>query len=419
MNSSVATSAAQMVGVYTTTGGTTTLSGANVTTGGAGAAGVEFDRGRRHQHQRRLGHDRRPGRARALCHRRWLTRQPQRLRDIRDPGRRRHRPLRDFGRRHLLDRVDNDHNGGRRLAGDRTWRLWGQRRWRGLADHARRGDDHHRRRRRIRPLRQRRGGQRDRRLDHGDRKTQRHDHQRRRDRCRAAGERGVDLGDRRRDDRLGGQRDLVHRRDQSDGDLRQFHHQQSAPATSSSPIPPSSTINFNSTTANAGTNPLLDATGAGTIATFNANASTLTGTIQTGPGATSNVNLTNGTTWNLTGPSTVSNLSVANSVIVFAPPTSGAAFKTLTVGNYVGTGANIIMNAALGGSNSGSDQIIVNGGARDRLDVSDDQERRRRRRANDRRRHPRRHHHQWRNDRPQRFRARQHAGRRRIQVLAR
>ena len=78
--------------------------------------------------------------------------------------------------------------------------------------------------------------------------------------------------------------------------------------------------------------------------------------------STSNVNLTNGTTWNLTGPSTVTNLSVTNSVVVFAPPSSGAAFKTLTVTNYVGAGANITLNASLGGSNSSSDQIIVNGG---------------------------------------------------------
>jgi hypothetical protein len=88
----------------------------------------------------------------------------------------------------------------------------------------------------------------------------------------------------------------------------------------------------------------------------------LTGTIQTGPGAISNVNLTNGTTWNLTGPSTVTNLNVTNSIIVFAPPGSGSGFKTLTVTNYVGTGANITMNAALGGSSSAADQIIVNGG---------------------------------------------------------
>jgi autotransporter family porin len=126
--------------------------------------------------------------------------------------------------------------------------------------------------------------------------------------------------------------------------------------------PSSSTVNFNSTTANAGTNPLFYATGAGTVATLNANGSTLTGTIQTGPGAISNVNLSNHTTWNLTGPSTVTNLNVTNSIIVFAPPGSGSGFKTLTVTNYVGSGAMITMNATLGGSTSGSDQIIVNGG---------------------------------------------------------
>jgi hypothetical protein len=127
--------------------------------------------------------------------------------------------------------------------------------------------------------------------------------------------------------------------------------------------PSVSTINFNNTTANAGANYLLYATGAGTVVTLNANASTLTGAIQTTPGATSNVNLANGTTWNLTGPSTVTNLNVTNSIIVFAPPGSGSGFKTLTVTNYVGSGASITLNAALGGSNSGSDQIIVNGGS--------------------------------------------------------
>jgi hypothetical protein len=126
--------------------------------------------------------------------------------------------------------------------------------------------------------------------------------------------------------------------------------------------PSTSAANFNNTTANAGANPLLNATGAGTIATFNANASTLTGTFLTSPGAVSNVNLVNGTTWNVTGPSSVTNLSVTNSVVVFAPPGSGSAFKTLTVTNYVGSGANIVMNASLGGAGSTADQIVVNGG---------------------------------------------------------
>ena len=127
--------------------------------------------------------------------------------------------------------------------------------------------------------------------------------------------------------------------------------------------PSSSTVNFNNTTANAGTNYLLYATGSGTAITMNANASMLTGAIATAPGATSNINLANGTAWNLTGPSTVTNLNVTNSIIVFAPPGSGSGFKTLTVTNYVGSGATVTMNTALGGSNSATDQIVVNGGS--------------------------------------------------------
>ena len=125
--------------------------------------------------------------------------------------------------------------------------------------------------------------------------------------------------------------------------------------------PSTATLNFNNTTANAGTNNLLDAT-AGSAITLNANASALTGAIRTDAASTSNINLTNGATWNLTAPSTVTNLNVTHSIIVFAPPGSGGGFKTLTVNNYVGNGANITMNAALGGSSSASDQIIINGG---------------------------------------------------------
>ena len=125
--------------------------------------------------------------------------------------------------------------------------------------------------------------------------------------------------------------------------------------------PSVATFNFNNTTANAGTNTLLDAT-AGSVVTLNANASTLTGVIRTDTTSTSNVNLTNGTIWTVTGPSTVTNLSVANSIVVFAPPGLGGGFKTLTVANYSGSGANVTMNASLNGSNSASDQIIINGG---------------------------------------------------------
>ena len=121
------------------------------------------------------------------------------------------------------------------------------------------------------------------------------------------------------------------------------------------------TITFNNSTVNAGTGYLLDAT-AGSTVNFNANASTLTGAMATDAVSTSNVNLTNGTVWNLTGPSNVSSLAVTNSAIVFAPPGTGGSFKTLTVGNYVGSGANITLNTALGGSSSPTDQIVVNGG---------------------------------------------------------
>ena len=126
--------------------------------------------------------------------------------------------------------------------------------------------------------------------------------------------------------------------------------------------PSVATVNFNNTTANAGANNLLDAT-AGSFVTLNASASALTGVIRTDATSTSNVNLTNGTMWTVTGSSTVTNLYVANSFVVFAPPGSGSGFKTLTVNNYVGSGANITMNATLGGSSSAADQIVVNGGA--------------------------------------------------------
>ena len=120
------------------------------------------------------------------------------------------------------------------------------------------------------------------------------------------------------------------------------------------------TVNFNDTTANAGSGALLNAT-VGSSITLNANASTLTGAIQTDSTSTSTLNLTSGSTWTMTGSSTVSNLAATNSAIVFfSPPGSNGPFKTLTVNNYTGSNANITMNAALG-TGSG-DQIVINGG---------------------------------------------------------
>ena len=125
--------------------------------------------------------------------------------------------------------------------------------------------------------------------------------------------------------------------------------------------PSIATVNFNASTANAGNNNLLDAT-SGSSVTLNASASTLTGAIKTDATSTTAVNLTNGSTWTMPGSSIISNLAVTNSVVVFAPPSAGGGFKTLTLGNYVGSGANIAMNATLGGIGSASDQIVINGG---------------------------------------------------------
>jgi hypothetical protein len=111
--------------------------------------------------------------------------------------------------------------------------------------------------------------------------------------------------------------------------------------------PSVSTVNFNNTTANAGLNNLLDATN-GSMITLNANASALTGVIQTDMTSTSVVSLLNKSVWNVTGSSVVSSLTVTNSAIVFADPGSGAAFKTVTVGSYTGTNANLAMNTFLG-----------------------------------------------------------------------
>ena len=124
--------------------------------------------------------------------------------------------------------------------------------------------------------------------------------------------------------------------------------------------PSSATINFNNTIANAGAGNLLNATAGSTVA-FNASASTLTGAIQTDPTSLTNVSLDNGTNWTMSASSTATSLNLTNSAIVFAP---SGGFKTLTLGSYVGTGANITLNTALGGPNAGStDQLVINGGS--------------------------------------------------------
>jgi hypothetical protein len=125
--------------------------------------------------------------------------------------------------------------------------------------------------------------------------------------------------------------------------------------------PASGTINLTNTIADARAGNILDVSG-GSAITLNANASTLTGAIQTDATSTTDVSLTNASTWNLTGSSTISNLSANGSSIVYAAPVGGL-YKTLTVGNYVGAGASLTFNAALGGVGSVADQLIINGGS--------------------------------------------------------
>ena len=97
----------------------------------------------------------------------------------------------------------------------------------------------------------------------------------------------------------------------------------------------------------------------------------------------------------LTGNSNVTNLTVNNSSIVFAPATTGG-YNTLTIGSYTGTGASITLNALLGGTNPGADQIVVNGGQATGADDHQHQDARKSRRRDDRVRHSDRDDEQWR-----------------------
>ncbi|MBR0828151.1 autotransporter outer membrane beta-barrel domain-containing protein [Bradyrhizobium manausense] len=89
--------------------------------------------------------------------------------------------------------------------------------------------------------------------------------------------------------------------------------------------------------------------------------SDLTGAIFTDSSSTTNVSLSAQTVWTMTASSNVTNLANNDSNIVFTAP-SGNAFKTLTVTNYAGSGGTITLNTYLGGDNSPSDRLVVNGG---------------------------------------------------------
>lgn len=65
-------------------------------------------------------------------------------------------------------------------------------------------------------------------------------------------------------------------------------------------------------------------------------------------------------TWNVTGDSTLTGTLTNGGVVAFA---NSGPFKTITTANYTGNGGQLHVNTALGGDNSATDKLIINGGA--------------------------------------------------------
>ncbi|WP_095124627.1 autotransporter outer membrane beta-barrel domain-containing protein [Pseudomonas sp. Irchel s3a12] len=85
-----------------------------------------------------------------------------------------------------------------------------------------------------------------------------------------------------------------------------------------------------------------------------------------GPSVVLDLDLKGGSIWNMLSDSNVSSLRIADSTIAFSPPNSNRSafeeFKTLTVaGNYIGDNGVLAMNARLGGDDSHSDKLIIQG----------------------------------------------------------
>ena len=96
---------------------------------------------RRHQHQRRLRRDLRPGRACAVRHRRRLDGQSQRNEHFRDQGAGASGIVASLGGVDQRDRFDVGHDVRRRVACNRFRRQWRRRGRRRRKGQARRGDD--------------------------------------------------------------------------------------------------------------------------------------------------------------------------------------------------------------------------------------------------------------------------------------
>jgi autotransporter family porin len=133
---------------------------------------------------------------------------------------------------------------------------------------------------------------------------------------------------------------------------------------------------------------LLDASASGTSAQISAqNGSRLNGNIQVDPAAVTHsqlamddaqwrgsanglqtLTLANGSLWNMTDSSDVQSLTLNNSSVNFDH--SNGRSTTLTVdGNYIGTGATLMMNTVLAGDDSDSDRLHVTGDTRGSTDV--------------------------------------------------
>ncbi len=102
---------------------------------------------------------------------------------------------------------------------------------------------------------------------------------------------------------------------------------------------------------------------AGTAGTLNlvASQSQFAGQALLQAGSTSNVTLNNGSSWQITGDSTLTQLALNDSAARFSPPAAGA-HKTLTVQSLSGSNGVIGLNTYLGGSDSPTDRIVIDGG---------------------------------------------------------
>ncbi|WP_250452472.1 autotransporter outer membrane beta-barrel domain-containing protein [Caballeronia sp. ATUFL_M2_KS44] len=72
--------------------------------------------------------------------------------------------------------------------------------------------------------------------------------------------------------------------------------------------------------------------------------------------------LVNGSAWWINGDSTLTSLVSAGSVVGFARSPDGA-FHTLTVRQYHGDAATLVLNTTLGGDRSATDRLVIDGGA--------------------------------------------------------